>query len=53
MTFPVNQQVWGIFMSQCMWAVLHLNKDDEELRRILKNIKFAKSRPLLRRCKHN
>ena len=36
MTFPVNQAVWCIFLNQCMWAVLHLSKDDEELRRILK-----------------
>ena len=52
-TFPVNQAVWGIFMNRCMWAVLHFSKDDEELRRILKNMKYAKSRPFLRRCKHN
>ena len=38
MTFPVNQAVWGgVSMSQCMWAVLHLSKDEEEFRGILKN----------------
>ena len=30
-TFPVNQAVWLIFMYQCMWAVLHLSKDDEAM----------------------
>ena len=34
MTFPVNPAVWSIFMNHCMWAVLHLSKDDEELRKI-------------------
>ena len=41
-TFPVNQAVWGIFMNQCMSAVLHHSKDDEELRCILKIIMYAK-----------
>ena len=31
-----NKQ-FGIFMNECIWAVLHLSKDEKELRRILKN----------------
>ena len=30
MTFPINQAVCSIFMGRCMWAVLHLCKDDDE-----------------------
>ena len=37
MTFPVDRAVWDIFMDQCMCTMPRLTKDDEELRRILKN----------------
>ena len=43
MTFPVNQAARGIFMNQCIWAVLHSSNDVEELCCILKNNQVRKN----------
>ena len=39
---PQWNKQFGIFMNQCIWALLHLSKDEKELRRILKNYSVRK-----------
>ena len=46
-TFPVNQAVLGIFMNHRMWALLHFNRDGEELPRILKNHEVRKVQTII------
>ena len=46
-TFPVNQAVCGIFIFNCMVAVLHLSRDGEQLRRVLKNLKVCKVQTII------
>ena len=40
--FPVNQALWGTFMNSCMWAVVHLCKDIEELKCAIQNMEVRK-----------
>ena len=41
--FPVNQALWGIFMSPCMWATMHFSRDEDYLKRIIQNFGNAKN----------
>ena len=45
------QAVWCIFMNHCIWAMLHLCSDGEELP--WKITRYASFRPSSKRCRHN
>ena len=40
--FPVNHALCGIFMNSCVWASVHLSKDEDVWKRIVENLEVQR-----------
>ena len=40
--FLVNRPVWGISLKSCMWATVHLRRDEDKFQRIIQNLEVQR-----------
>ena len=42
--FLVKRAVWGVLMNSCMWATVHFGRNEDQFKRILRNMEVRKTK---------